>query len=61
MRAELAPGRWRCVLTRDGYGRKTVELDVSPGMAPHRFRLLTDRLLGYAWPKWAQSSGTWWS
>jgi hypothetical protein len=29
-------------------------LEVRPG-APHQFRLLTDGLLGYAWPKWAQS------
>src|SRR6478736_10393278 len=55
VRADLAPGRWRCVLTKDGYGRKTVEVEVTPGMTPHRFRLLADRLLGYAWPKWAQA------
>lgn len=55
VRADLAPGPWRCVLTKDGYGRKTVEVAVAPGMAPHRFRLLADRLLGYAWPKWAQA------
>lgn len=54
VRADLAPGRWTCVLGRDGYGRKTVELEVTAGMTPHRFRLLADRLLGYVWPKWAQ-------
>src|SRR6478736_1422404 len=55
VRADLAPGTWRCVLAKDGYGRKAVTLDVAPGMAPYRFRLLADRLLGYAWPKWAQA------
>lgn len=55
VRADLAPGPWRCVITKPGYGRKTVELDVAPGMEPYRFRLLADRLLGYAWPKWVQA------
>jgi hypothetical protein len=55
VRADLSPGTWRVVLAKDGYGRKAVEVEVVPGMTPHRFRLLADRLLGYAWPKWAQA------
>jgi hypothetical protein len=54
VRADLAHGTWSVVLTKPGYGRKTVELEVAAGMGPHRFRLLSDRLLGYCWPKWAQ-------
>jgi len=31
VRAQLSPGTWRCVLTKPGYGRKTVDLEVTPG------------------------------
>jgi hypothetical protein len=51
--AEIGPGRWTVTLAKPGYTRKFVDLDVKSDMAPHRFRLLSDRLLGYAWPKWA--------
>ena len=54
VRADIAPGRWTVTLARAGYTRKFLQLDVAAGMTPHRFRLLSDRLLGYAWPKWAQ-------
>jgi hypothetical protein len=56
LRADLAPGRWRAVLARPGYGRKSVELDIVLDGPPHRFRLLSDRLLGYAWPKWTRAA-----
>src|SRR5688572_19765615 len=52
--ADVAPGRWTVTLAKPGYTRKFVEIDVATDMAAHRFRLLSDRLLGYAWPKWAQ-------
>ena len=55
VRANVPAGRCRVVLARHGYGRKTVEVDIGPGVQPHRFRLLSDRLLGYAWPKWARA------
>src|SRR5262249_5145718 len=29
--------------------------DVAPGRPPHHFRLLSDGLLGYAWPKWVKA------
>lgn len=52
--ADLAPGRYRAILNRAGYGAKSVEIEMRAG-SPHRFRLLRDRLLGYAWPKWVCS------
>ncbi|MBI1299732.1 carboxypeptidase regulatory-like domain-containing protein [bacterium] len=52
--AELPPGQYRVTLARDGYGGKRVEVDV-PGDGPYRFRLMSDGLLGYAWPKWVRS------
>jgi len=52
---DVPAGRWTVTLASPGYTRKYVDLDVAPGMEPHRFRLLSDRLLGYAWPKWVRS------
>ncbi|MBI3839294.1 MAG: carboxypeptidase regulatory-like domain-containing protein [Planctomycetia bacterium] len=52
--AELEPGQYRVTLSKSGYGAKRVRLSVSAGR-PHQFRLLSDGLLGYAWPKWVRS------
>ena len=30
-------------------------MEVAPGRPPHQFRLLSDGLLGYAWPKWVKA------
>ena len=50
---ELAPGSYRVTLSRQGFGAKIV--DVNLGAEPHQFRLLSDGLLGYMWPKWVRS------
>lgn len=52
--ADLPPGPYRVTLARAGYGSKRVAIDVEAGR-PHHFRLLTDGLLGYAWPKWVRA------
>lgn len=52
--AELAPGQYRVTLVKAGYGSKHVTVDVAEGK-PYQFRLLTDRILGYMWPKWVKS------
>ncbi len=52
--ADLAPGRYRACLSKSGYGAKGVEMTVEEGK-PYQFRLLSDCLLGYVWPKWVQS------
>ena len=51
---DIPPGRWNVTIAKPGFTRKFVDLDVSPGMEPYRFRLLSDRLLGYMWPKWVR-------
>ena len=51
--AELPPGNYRVTLQKPGFGAKRVNF--SPGDTPHQFRLLSDSLLGYAWPKWLRS------
>jgi len=54
VRAEVEAGHWSVVLTAPGHGRKAIEMDIAPDMEPYRFRLLSDRLLGYCWPKWSR-------
>jgi len=46
--------RYRVTLYRAGYGAKSVQVTVD-AQRPHHFRLLTDSLLGYAWPKAVRS------
>ena len=53
--ADLPPGDYSVALQKPGFGPKRVELTVSDGMAPHQFRLLSDSLLGYIWPKWVRA------
>lgn len=52
--ADLAPGSYRVTLAKAGYGSKRVEMTVDPAI-PYRFRLLSDGLTGFVWPKWARS------
>ena len=52
--ADVEPGEYRVTLQQSGYGPKRVTMRVAPDR-PHQFRLLSDRLLGYAWPKWVRS------
>jgi hypothetical protein len=48
--ADLASGSYKVTLWRPGFGSKSVRMTVAPGK-PYQFRLLSDSLLGYAWPK----------
>src|SRR5262249_24889687 len=50
--ADLPPGSYEVCLSHSGFGSKRVRVDV--GKSPLQFRLLSDRLLGYAWPKWCR-------
>src|SRR5262249_15967422 len=50
--ADLAAGPYEVCLSRPGFGAKRVRVEV--GGSPVHFRLLSDRLLGYAWPKWCR-------
>ncbi len=52
--ADLAPGPYRVTLVKEGFGAKSVEMTVVPGR-PYQFRLLSDGLLGYMWPKWVRA------
>jgi N,N-dimethylformamidase len=52
--AAIAPGKYRVTLVKPGFGSKSVRCDVAAGVA-YQFRLLSDTLYGYAWPKWSRS------
>ncbi|MBM3739224.1 MAG: carboxypeptidase regulatory-like domain-containing protein [Acidobacteria bacterium] len=52
--AAIEPGEYDFVLVRDGFGSKTVRAVADPER-PLQFRLLSDTLLGYAWPRWVRS------
>ncbi|OWK47203.1 carboxypeptidase-like regulatory domain-containing protein [Fimbriiglobus ruber] len=52
--AALPAGKYRVVIQKPGYGAKFSSVEIPSGL-PHQFRLLTDSLLGYAWPKWVRS------
>jgi hypothetical protein len=47
---DVLPGEYQVVLGKDGYGSKIVHMEVRGGEL-HHFRLLSDGLLGYMWPK----------
>ena len=51
--AEVPPGQYEMTLYKQGYGSKRSQVEVRPG-AVHHFRLLSDGLLGYVWPKWVK-------
>jgi hypothetical protein len=48
--ADLPPGEYTVTLCKPGFGSKRVRLTPQTGR-PYHFRLLSDCLLGYAWPK----------
>lgn len=52
--AELVAADYEVILVKPGFGSKRVRLTVEPGV-PYHFRLLSDGLLGYAWPKWCRA------
>jgi N,N-dimethylformamidase len=53
--ADLPPGTYRVTLQKSGFGAKSVNVEIAHGQTPHQFRLLSDGLLGYAWPKWIKA------
>ena len=52
---DLPRGIYKVTLQKPGFGSKSVNFAVEPGNPPYQFRLLSDGLLGYAWPKWVKS------
>ena len=51
---DLPPGEYRVVLQKAGFGAKISRVTL-PLPEPHQYRLLSDTLLGYVWPKWVRA------
>lgn len=51
IRAAIQPGTYEVVFNKPGFGPKRGLYSIEPSR-PIQFRLLSDSLLGYAWPKW---------
>ena len=52
--AELEAGTYTATFQLEGFGPKRVRINAQPGK-PYHFRLLSNQLLGYAWPKVVKS------
>lgn len=52
--ADLSPGKYDVVLAHSGYGSKRVSEVNIQAETPIQFRLLSDRMLGMAWPQWCR-------
>lgn len=52
--ADITPGPYKVTLYKPGYGAKSVQIDVGHSQ-PYQFRLLSNKIVGYAWPKWVRS------
>jgi N,N-dimethylformamidase len=55
--AELEPGVYQVALGKAGYGSKRVEITVAKGR-PFQFRLLSEQMYGFMWPKWVRAGET---
>src|SRR3954468_3297998 len=51
---EVEPGEYRVTLQKPGFRAKRTTMRVISGQI-YQFRMLSDLLLGYAWPKWVRS------
>ena len=52
--ADSPPGPYTVTLQKDCFGPKRAKVNLTPDR-PHHFRLLSHKLLGYAWPKCVKS------
>lgn len=52
--ADIEPGPYKVTLYQPGFGSKSVRMEVKAG-EPYHFRLLSDGLLSYMWPKWVKA------
>lgn len=55
VRESLPAGAYAVTIARDGFGSRRSSLAIGPDHVPVQFRLLSERPVGYAWPKWARA------
>ena len=51
---DIPAGRYRVILVKEGYGSKWVDCRLG-GNEAHQFRLLSNCVLGFMWPKWVRA------
>ncbi len=54
LRGDLPAGAYRVTLVKAGYGAKASKVTIGDAVPPLQFRLLSDGLIGYMWPKWVR-------
>ncbi len=54
LRGDLPPGTYRVTLVKAGYGAKASTVTIGDAAPAVQFRLLSDGLIGYMWPKWVR-------
>ena len=52
--ADIQPGTYCVTLAKPGFGSKRVNMSVADN-EPYQFRLLSDRMYGFMWPKWVKA------
>jgi hypothetical protein len=52
---DLTPGKYTVTLQKPSFGAKRVNVEIGAGRPTYHFRLLSDGMLGYAWPKWVRA------
>lgn len=57
IQADLSDGEYRVTLACSGFGSKRVNIRL-PQQSPYQFRLCSERLTGFMWPKWVRSGET---
>ena len=55
--ADIPSGEYSVVFNKDGYTGKRVSVNVD-GTNPVQFRLMSDDLVGFMWPKWTTTDGS---
>lgn len=55
--ADVPPGQYQLIFQKPGFGAKRSQVRI-PSDQVAQFRLLSDGLLGYAWPKWQRFGGS---
>jgi hypothetical protein len=58
VRGDIPPGRYEVAIAHPRFGSKRTVVNVGGSEAdtqPHHFRLLSERPLGYVWPKWVRA------
>jgi N,N-dimethylformamidase len=54
--SDIPPGEYTVTLVKDGFGSKSVKMTVA-AERPYQFRLLSDCILGYVWPRAVKTGG----